>query len=179
MVGGVWLANENGLTGAVYHIFADGMMTLCLFMATGAVIFKTGRESIDAMSNLFKKMPVTAVVFLVGVFSIIGIPPTCGFFSKWYLISGAIEGDQWLFVVSLLFSSLINCIIFFRIIEVGYFPKFNSEKKENHNEKIKINEAPLTMLVPMVITACSLIVIGLYTNEIISVLISWTIPAGL
>ena len=179
MVGGVWLANENGLTGAVYHIFADGMMTLCLFMATGAVIFKTGRESIDAMTNIFKKMPVTAVVFLVGGFSIIGIPPTCGFFSKWYLITGGIEANQWLFVVSLLFSSLVNCIIFFRIIEVGYFPKFNSEKKENHNEKIKINEAPLTMLVPMVITACSLIVIGLYTNEIISVLISWTIPAGL
>jgi multicomponent Na+:H+ antiporter subunit D len=184
MVGGVWLANESGMTGAVYHIFADGMMTLCLFMAAGAIIFKTGRESIDAMSNLFKKMPVTAVVFLVGGFSIIGIPPTCGFFSKWYLISGAIEGDQWLFVVSLLFSSLINCIIFFRIIEIGYFPKFNSAKpeaheKENQIKKVKVNEAPLTMLVPMAITAISLIVIGLYTNEIISVLIQWTIPAGL
>ncbi len=179
MVGGVWLANENGLTGAVYHIFADGMMTLCLFMAAGAVIFKTGRESIDAMTNIFKKMPVTAIVLLVGEFSIIGIPPTCGFFSKWYLITGAIEANQWLFVVSLLFSSLVNCIIFFRIIEIGYFPKLNSGMNENHNEKIKMNEAPLTMLVPMVITACSLIVIGLYTNEIISVLIRWTIPAGL
>jgi multicomponent Na+:H+ antiporter subunit D len=179
MVGGVWLANESGLTGAVYHIFADGMMTLCLFMAVGAVIFKTGRVSIYAMTNIFRKMPVTAVVFLVGGFSIIGIPPTCGFFSKWYLITGAIEGGQWLFVASLLFSSLVNCIIFFRIIEIGYFPTFDNGKKEKNDTKVKIAEAPLTMLVPMAITACSLIVIGLYTNEIISVLIRWTIPAGL
>ncbi|MEN8211061.1 MAG: monovalent cation/H+ antiporter subunit D family protein [Thermodesulfobacteriota bacterium] len=179
MVGGVWLANESGLTGAVYHIFADGMMTLCLFMAAGAFIFKTDRESIHEMTNIFRRMPVTAVVFLVGGFSIIGIPPTCGFFSKWYLITGAIEGGQWLFVASLLFSSLINCIILFRIIEIGYFPKFDSERSTSNEKAVKTNEVPLTMLVPMVITACSLIVIGLYTNEIISVLIRWTIPAGL
>ncbi len=179
MVGGVWLANENGLTGAVYHLFADGMMTLTLFMVAGAVIFKTGRRSVDAMRNIFKKMPVTAVVFLIGGFSIIGIPPTCGFFSKWYLITGAIEAGQWVFIVSLLFSSLVNAVIFFRIIEMGYFPNFKKEKQHGSRAKVELNEAPLTMLIPMVITACSLIVIGLYTNEIISVLVSWTIPAGL
>ena len=181
MVGGVWLGNESGLTGAVYHILADSMMTLCLFMAAGAFLFQTGRESIDAMTNIFRKMPITAIVFLVGGFSIIGIPPTCGFFSKWYLITGAIQADQWIFVVSLIFSSLINCIIFFRIIEIGYFPKFQKGKKkdDDNDDKVKINEVPLTMLIPMVITAISLIVIGFYTNEIISVLICWTIPKGL
>jgi len=124
-------------------------------------------------------MPVTAVVFLIGGFSIIGIPPTCGFFSKWYLITGAIEAGQWVFIVSLLFSSLVNAVIFFRIIEMGYFPNFKKEKQHGSRAKVELNEAPLTMLIPMVITACSLIVIGLYTNEIISVLVSWTIPAGL
>lgn len=176
MVGGVWLANENGLTGAVYHILADGMMTSCLFMTVGAIIFKTGQSSLEAMRNIFRKMPVTSIVFLVAAFSIIGIPPTCGFFSKWYLISGAIAASQWLFVVALLFSSLINAFIFFRIIEIGFFPPFD---KEAHSHEVVVADAPITMMIPMVITAISLILIGIYTNEIVSNLVRWTIPSGL
>jgi multicomponent Na+:H+ antiporter subunit D len=177
MVGGVWLANESGLTGAVYHILADGMMTLCLFMAVGAVIFRTHQSSLEAMRNIFRKMPLTAIVFVIAGFSIIGIPPTCGFFSKWYLITGAVEAGQWLFIAALLFSSLINAVIFFRIFEIGYFPKFD---QESHSDvEIVVLEAPVTMIVPMVITAISLILIGIYTNEIVSGLVRWTIPAGL
>lgn len=176
MVGGVWLANENGLTGAVYHILADGMMTSCLFMTVGAIIYKTQKSSLEAMRNIFKKMPVTAAVFVVAAFSIIGIPPTCGFFSKWYLISGAIAAGQWLFIAALLFSSLINALIFFRIIEIGFFPNFD---EETHSGKVVVAEAPITMMIPMVITAISLVLIGIYTNEIVSNLVRWTIPAGL
>lgn len=176
MVGGVWLANENGLTGAVYHILADGMMTLCLFMVIGAIIYTTGQASIESMRNFFKRMPVTSVVFVVAAFSIIGIPPTCGFFSKWYLITGAIAAGQWLFIVALLFSSLINALIFFRIFEIGYFPIFD---KDSHGDEVVVSEAPMTMMIPMVLTAISLILIGIYTNEIVSNLVSWTIPAGL
>lgn len=179
MVGGVWLATENGLIGAVYHILADGMMTLCLFMAVGAVIFKTRKTTLDGMRNIFRKMPVTAVVFLVAGFSIIGIPPTCGFFSKWYLITGAVEAGQYLFVASLLLSSLINAVIFFRIIEIGYFPKFDQEGDDHHSGKTIVSEVPMTMMIPMVLTALSLIVIGIYTNEIVSSLVKFTIPAGL
>lgn len=179
MVGGVWLANGSGLTGAVYHILADGMMTLCLFMAVGAIIFRTRQSSLDAMGNIFRKMPVTAIVFVIAAFSIIGIPPTCGFFSKWYLIIGAIEAGQWLFIAALLFSSLINALIFFRIIEIGYFPKFDENEQESHDDKIVVSEAPITMMIPMVLTAISLIAIGIYTNEIISSLVRWTLPAGL
>jgi multicomponent Na+:H+ antiporter subunit D len=176
MVGGVWLANENGLTGAVYHILADGMMTSCLFMTIGAIIFKTGQSSMEAMRNIFRKMPVTSIVFVVAAFSIIGIPPTCGFFSKWYLITGAIAANQWLFVVALLFSSLINAFIFFRIIEIGFFPPFD---KEAPSHEVIVNDAPITMMIPMVLTAISLILIGIYTNEIVSNLVRWTIPSGL
>lgn len=178
MVGGVWLANPSGFSGAVYHIMSDIMMTLCLFMAVGAVIFKTGNSSLEAMRGLFRKMPVTAAVFVVGGFSIIGIPPTCGFFSKWYLITGAIETGQWNFVVALLFSSLINAILFFRIIEIGYFSKFD-EKGHGIHQDIVTNEAPILMLIPMVASAASLIIIGLYTSVIFSNIVQWTIPAGL
>ena len=178
MVGGVWLANSSGFSGAVYHIMSDVMMTLCLFMVVGAVIFKTGDSSLEAMRGIFRKMPVTAAVFIVGGFAIIGIPPTCGFFSKWYLITGAIETGQWNFVVALLFSSLVNAIIFFRIVEIGFFSKFD-ENGHGVHEDIVMNEAPVLMLTPMVVSAASLIIIGLYTGVILQNIVQWTIPIGL
>ena len=178
MVGGVWLANANGLTGAVYHILSDALMTLCLFMAVGAIIFKTKDSSYEAMRNIFQKMPITSVVFLVGALAIIGIPPTCGFFTKWYLIAGAAQAGQWVFIAALLLSSLISAIIFFRLIEIAYFGALESGS-HGHQPKVAMAEAPLTMIIPMALTAISLIVIGLYTNEIVTGIVQWTIPKGL
>ena len=178
MVGGVWLVSSNGFAGAVYHIMSDVMMTLCLFMAVGAVIYKTGDSSLESMRGIFRKMPVTATAFLVGGFSIIGIPPTCGFFSKWYLITGAVETGQYHFMIALLFSSLINAVLFFRIIEIGFFDKFD-ENGHGIHQKIEISEAPVMMLVPMLISAASLLVIGLYTSFILRNIVQYTIPAGL
>lgn len=177
MVGGTWLASAQGLTGAIYHIASDAMMTLCLFMAAGAIIFKTRNTSLDAMLHIFKKMPYTAAAFLIGAFSIIGIPPTCGFFSKWFLISGAIETGHWQFATALLLSSLICAVLFFRLIEIGYFGKLDSEG--HSHQAIAIDEAPLSMLIPMLLTAASLVIIGIYTKEIVSGVIRWTIPLGL
>ncbi len=176
MVGGVWLANANGLTGAVYHILSDALMTLCLFMAVGAIIYKTKDTSFEAMRNIFQKMPFTSVVFLVGAMAIIGIPPTCGFFTKWYLIAGAAQAGQWMFLAALLFSSLINAVIFFRLIEIAYY---GTDHSHGHQQKVTTAEAPLTMLIPMALTAISLIAIGLYTNEIVTGIVQWTIPKGL
>jgi len=118
------------------------------------------------------------VVFLIGAMSIIGIPPTCGFFTKWYLIAGAAQAGQWLFLAALLFSSLINAVIFFRLIEIAYYGT-STGHSHGHQHKVAVAEAPLTMLIPMVLTAISLIVIGLYTNEIVTGIVQWTIPKGL
>lgn len=177
MVGGAWLANESGLTGAIYHIMSDGLMTLCLFMAIGAIAFKTGDSSFNAMKNIFKKMPVTGAVFVIGALSVIGIPPTCGFFSKWYLISGGVDGEHWFFVGSLLLSSLIYAILFFRLIEIGYFGKFDQKGQVIDHQPVKVAEVPLAMLLPMTAVAASLIIVGIYTGVIVNNLVRWSIPA--
>jgi multicomponent Na+:H+ antiporter subunit D len=179
MVGGVWLANASGLTGATYHILADAVMTLCLFMAVGAIIYVNGDSSFEAMEWVFRRMPVTSVVFVIGAFAMIGIPPTCGFFSKWYLIKGAIQTGQWPFMAGLLFSSLINAIIFFRLMEIGYFGKSPREGGHFHAPEVQVREAPISMLIPMVLTAALLVLIGIYTREIVSGMINFTIPPGL
>lgn len=174
MVGGVWLANDTGMTGALLHIVNDALMTLCLFLAVTAIVYKLGSCDFDKLQGIYRKMPITMAAFTVGAFSMIGIPPTAGFFSKWYLLLGGIEAGQWGYVVALLFSSLVNAVIFFRIIEIGYF----YQDGKGHGRE-KLAEAPLSMQVPLVISAALLIVVGLSSGPLVEHIIKLALPTGL
>ncbi|MDA0811290.1 MAG: proton-conducting transporter membrane subunit [Verrucomicrobia bacterium] len=171
MVGGAWLANERGMTGAVYHIVNDAFMTLCLFLAVGVFIARTGDPRIAGMNGLFKKMPITMAAFTIGALSMIGLPPTCGFFSKWYLVGGGIEAGQWHFVGALLFSSLVNAVIFFRIFEIAYFPKELSDPAPECTDPdaapvATLQRTPLSMSLPLWISAIALIGLGIFNHTI-------------
>jgi multicomponent Na+:H+ antiporter subunit D len=123
-------------------------------------------------------MPFTMGAFVIGALSIIGVPPTCGFFSKWYLVLGAVEAGHYGFLVALLFSSLINVVLFFRVFEIGYYEPFaDHHGHEKHAEPIR--EAPLSMLVPLLIVALGLILIGFSSGDIVNRIIRFAIPEGL
>jgi len=169
MVGGAWLANIHGMTGAVFHIFSDAAMTLCLFLAAGIFHHKNGTGEIGSLEGHFRKMPITMAAFTLGAFSMIGVPPTCGFFSKFYLIRGGLESGQYGYVVALLLSSLVNAILFFRIFETAYFGNLSEGHHDAHgndDHEVEIDEAPPTMLAPLVATAAGLVAIGLFNSEI-------------
>ena len=123
MVGGAWLEGGAGMTGTIFHIISDAAMTCCLFLAAGILFRKLGTDHLQDLRGLFKRMPLTSIPFILGAAAMVGIPPTCGFFSKWYLIQGGIAAGRYEYVAALLISSLINAILFFRIIEIGFFPK--------------------------------------------------------
>lgn len=176
MVGGFWLGNRDGMTGAILHIVNDAMMTLCVFLAAGAILYKTKGDSFYDLRGLFKKMPFSMAAFVAGACSIIGVPPTCGFFSKWYLISGGIGAGHYGFVAALLFSSLVNVILFFRIIEVCYYEPFDSHHHSHETEESSLDEAPAGMLVPLMIVAVLLIVLGIYTGDIVTNIIQFAVP---
>ncbi len=173
MVGGIWLANSAGMTGAILHIVNDALMTLCLFLAVAAIVYKLGSGEFDKLQGIYRRMPVTMAAFTVGAFSMIGIPPTAGFFSKWYLIQGGIEAGHWQYVIALLFSSLVNAVLFFRIIEIGYF--FKDGEQHGHEKK---EEAPLLMQAPLLISAVALIVVGLGSGPLVESIIKLALPAG-
>ncbi|RAP33021.1 hypothetical protein DID75_03370 [Candidatus Marinamargulisbacteria bacterium SCGC AG-410-N11] len=177
MVGGVWTGHVDGIRGAIYHITADAFMTLCLFMAVGCIVYRVGNDKLESLKGIFKKMPITMICFLVGGFSVIGIPPTCGFFSKWYLISGAFNSGAWYFIIALIISSLINAVLFFRIIEIGFFGAMSNEKPDYKSlQSIKFNEVPINMWLPLVIVSMILIILGIYTNEIMTNFILNIVP---
>jgi len=177
MVGGVWLATERGITGAILHIVNDAVMTLCLFLFAAIVVYKTKGHQLTNLQGLFKKMPVTMAAFAVGALSMIGVPPTAGFFSKWYLILGGIDAGQWQFVVALLFSSLVNAVLFFRIFEIAYYEPQGDH--HGHSAPVAIDEAPLSMLLPLVAVAITIILLGLYSGEIVTTFIQHAVPAGI
>jgi len=174
MVGGVWLANANGITGAILHIVNDAMMTLCLFLVAGIIGYMKGGVQFSDLQGMYRKMPLTMAAFTVGALSMIGVPPLAGFFSKWYLLLGSVEAGHWGFAAALVFSSLINAVLFFRIIEIAFFEPLSGHHGDVHH--VTVEEAPASMLLPLLVTAVLLIVVGLYTREIVSGVIQYAIP---
>ncbi len=170
MVGGAWVGNEAGLTGAAYHILSDAAMTFCLFMAVSIIVLRTGDHRLTAFTGLFRKMPLTMIGFTVGALSMIGLPPTCGFFSKWYLVGGGIEAGRWDYVVALLFSSLVNAVIFFRIFERAYFGEMDEPAPAGDDADSRpsqpLERVPWSMLVPLFLAAAAVLLVGLFNNTL-------------
>jgi len=178
MVGGVWLGNRDGMTGAILHIVNDAIMTLCVFMVVGNIVYKVRGYAFEDLKGLFRKMPFTMGALVTGAMSIIGVPPTCGFFSKWYLIVGAISAGHYGFMAALIFSSLVNVVLFFRVFEICYYEPFADHHGHN-NHSGGMDEAPVSMVIPLLIVAVILIMVGIYTGDIVNYVIRFAIPEAM
>lgn len=140
MVLGIGMATATGLTGALLHVFNHALMKAALFMALGAVFYRFGSVYIDDIRGLGRRMPWTMAAFVAGGLSLIGVPLTVGFVSKWYLILAAVELGWWPVVMVILVGSLLAVVYIWRVVEAAYFHE--SENKERI-------EAPLSMLIPI------------------------------
>jgi multicomponent Na+:H+ antiporter subunit D len=179
MVGGLWLGNRTAIAGAILHIINDAAMTLCVFLAAGSLTFNLKGDSFRDLRGSFSKMPLSMSALVVGGLAIIGVPPTCGFFSKWYLLSGAITAGQYHFAAALILSSLINVILFFRIFEIGYFEPFHDHKDTRAYAAPVIHEAPASMVAVLLLVAAGLILLGAFSGNIVTRIILPAIPAAI
>lgn len=175
---GISSANRYGITGSILHIINDMFMMACLFIVAGAIFSRTGTGDIGQMRGLHKTMPITLGVFVVGALSVIGVPPMCGFFSKWYLILGMIQAKQWVFLAVLLVSSLLNAILFFRIFERAYFePRDNAvDVRSNDRISVSMDKVPLGELIPMLFFALAIILLGIFSGGIIEHIVKFAVP---
>jgi multicomponent Na+:H+ antiporter subunit D len=154
MILGLSLANVNGLAGGVVHIFNHAMMKGALFMAMGCIVYRVGSVQIDALAGLGRRMPFTMAGVVVGGLSLIGAPLTVGFVSKWYLIQGALDRGLWPVALVILVSGLLALIYVWRIVEVAYF-------RPSPDGEAGVQEAPLSMLIPLGILSVVCIVFGI------------------
>jgi multicomponent Na+:H+ antiporter subunit D len=177
---GISAANRAGMTGAILHILNDAFMMACLFLAAGAVVYKQKSAEISHMNGLYKKMPLTMASIAIAGISVVGVPPTAGFFSKWYLVLGAIRAGQWQFAAVLLASSLMTAIIFFRILEQIYFKPNPAPAPSGgqDNSRTRIDDIPASMLAPILITAAGILGFGFMSGTIVSRVIQYAVPVG-
>ncbi|WP_111979987.1 monovalent cation/H+ antiporter subunit D family protein [Algibacillus agarilyticus] len=159
MILGISLVSSTGLMAGLLHVFNHALMKGALFMAVGAVFYRIGSVDIKAFQGLGKQMPLTMAAFAIAGLSIIGVPLTAGFVSKWYLVTAAIEQQHWIVAFLVLIGSLLAVVYIGRILEAAYFKK-PSELTEGKT----IKEAPILMLIPMWILVIANIYFGIDTS---------------
>ena len=91
MVLGISLASTTGVTSAILHLFNHALMKGALFLALGALVYRVGSVRLADLGGLGRRMPWTLAAIVIGGLSLIGVPGTVGFISKWYLILAALE----------------------------------------------------------------------------------------
>jgi multicomponent Na+:H+ antiporter subunit D len=160
---GIGLANPLGLIGALLHILNHAFMKCCLFLVAGGIRHQTGAREISWFAGMGRRMPLTMAAFTVAALSMVGIPPTAGFFSKWYLILGSIDNSNWVFVAVILASSLLNAVYFFRVIERVY-----AIPPSGRTDIGQITDPPVRILFPILVLAAGIIILGLINAVIVT-----------
>jgi multicomponent Na+:H+ antiporter subunit D len=154
---GIAIANLTGLTGGIVHLFNHALMKAALFMAIGAVFYRIGSVKLDDLAGIGKRMPITMGAFVIAGFSIIGVPGTVGFVSKWYLVLGAFEQGWWWLAFLIVASSLISVVYIGRIVEVVWFRPVSAAAK-------RAEEPPLSMLLPTLLLVAATVYFGIDTS---------------
>ncbi len=176
---GIGLANPLAFAGAVLHILNHAFMKGGLFLVVGNIRLEAGHSFIPRFNNsLQKSMPWTMAAFSIFSLSMVGTPPLAGFFSKWYLVLGGLENGNWIAVAVILMSSLLNAVYFFRVLENMYL-RTKPDDAETNEEEPEVHEAGSRMLVPTMVMAVSLFILGFINVVIVSEVISRMLPPGL
>jgi len=176
---GIGLANPLGLIGAILHVLNHAFMKGCLFLVTANLRYRVGHSSLRQLDhNMRRVMPWTLVAFTVAALSMVGLPPLAGFFSKWYLVRAALEQNQVFFVAVILVSSLLNAVYFFRVLERVYLkPMPGNEPVGPKDQPGK--EAPASLLVPVLVMALALLMLGLFNAYIVNRVLGGIVSAAL
>lgn len=142
---GLSFASTTGAAAGIVHLFNHALMKGALFMVMGNIFYCIGSTRLEDMAGIAKRMPFTMAAFIGGGLSLIGVPLSVGFVSKWYLVQAALDDGFWFIAVLILASSLLAIIYVWRVVEVAYFkePAIPIRKSED-----SWTEAPLSLLIP-------------------------------
>lgn len=165
MLLGASLMRASGLQGALLHMVCHGLMKMGLFFCIGAVMVKTGLARVWEMRGLARRMPATFGFFLFGAVALMGIPPLCGFVSKFYLASAALElGNAWAWigVGALLLSTVLTAIYQLSVLLPAFFLPPEGE--------VGRRDPSWRMLVPLAVLAASALLVGLHPQPLVDAL---------
>lgn len=160
---GLALLTKDAFSGALLQFTFHAIIKNVLFLVAGIIIFKTGCTNVNELNGVGKKMPITMWCFTIASLGLIGIPPTCGFISKWYLAIGALDSQTGIFEffvpIILLVSALLTGGYLLPITINGFF-------KEPDNKISETSEASPLMVLPLIVLSVLIIVFGIYSEPI-------------
>jgi len=133
--------------GAMTHMVAHAFGKITLFFAAGAIYTAAKKTEIHQLHGIGRRMPWTMAAFTIGALSMIGVPPTGGFVSKWFILAGAFQAENYLVLATIILSTVLNAAYFLPIIFMVWFAREKSSPDINHGE------APLAMVLALTITA--------------------------
>ena len=154
MILGIGTAVPVGIIGGLFHMINHAMYKSCLFLSGGAVEKQAGTTDLARLGGLASKMPITFTCFIVAAAAISGVPPFNGFFSKELVYDGALE-RHWIFYAAALLGSFLTAASFLKLGHAAYLGK-----RDPANEGVK--EAPMAMLLPMIVIAAGCVLFGVY-----------------
>ncbi len=156
---GLSTANAVGLAGGLVHLFNHAVMKGGLFLVVACLLHRVGSVHLDALAGVGRRMPLSCAALVIGGLSLIGVPGTVGFVSKWYLVSGVLERGWTAAAVLILLSSLLALVYVGRVVEALYFRRPAAD-----HVRPDLREAPLGMLAPTWILIAAAVVFGLTTD---------------
>ncbi len=162
MVMGMGFASKLGITATVVHVFNHALMKGALFMAAGAIVYRLGSSKFVNIYGIGRQMPWTFAAIFISGLSLIGIPGTAGFISKWYFMLAALEQQAWLFALVILLGSLLSVVYMWKIFEALFFHRPACSAPQ-------VTEAPLSLLVPMWVLVLANIYFGINTELTVGV----------
>ena len=139
MVLGISLVSVAGLTASFVHLLNHALIKTALFMVVACYFFRVGSNRLEDLRGIGRQMPLTSVMLVIGGLSLIGVPATAGFISKWYLVSAALAYNVWLAAL-VLASSLLAVIYIGKFLEVVY--------SRVEKDTTTVQDAPLSLLLP-------------------------------
>lgn len=160
---GASFATQTAAIGASMHIVMHAVGKITLFFCAGAIYVGAHKKYISQMDGLGRKMPFTMAAFTIASFSIIGVPPFGGMWSKWFLGLGALEGGSWVFMSIYMISSLLSIGYLMPIVGRAYFRPLAEKDKDLH-------EAPWMCVLPPVLTAIGCVVLFIFPEGLYELL---------
>ncbi len=156
---GIALMNVEGLAATVIHLFNHGISKALLFMGAGALVIRIGSTFYDDIAGMGRSMPFTSAAMVIGGLSLIGVPGTAGFVSKWLLITASFERGWWFVVIFVVLSTLLTVANVWRVFEVLYLKALPEGRTQDGHR-----DAPMSIIVPAWIIAIACIWFGIDTD---------------
>jgi multicomponent Na+:H+ antiporter subunit D len=161
---GISLVSATGVTAAIVHLVNHALMKAALFMGLGCVLYRIGGTSLASLAGLGRRMPATFAALTLAAMSLVGVPLTVGFVSKWYLLSAALEAGYWPVALMVVLTSLMAVVYVWRILEAAWFLE-----PAPGSVQARAQEVPMTMLVPLWVLVAANVYLGLDTELTVGV----------